>query len=284
MHYDFFMKTLLTKRVISTFMSPTLLAGYLAMIIPLTAGLLIDNLRRIKLAVFLVIAILFAACVMALTKSIGGFISLFAAILVFLAFTGKRKMEPTRTKARGFLGKILSVQNLIRDINGSVFGRECMKYIALSGLLILATATVITITARQGQFLDFSYPENSVIQRLNYWRSSLEIIKDNPIKGVGWGNFGAAYQKYMLPGATETRAAHNNYLQLWVELGVFGLIGFLWLAFLFIRKTPKTGLQIGLLSAGVAFLVYSLFDYGLFISQVAFHWWVILGLNASWRE
>ena len=65
--------------------------------------------------------------------------------------------------------------------------------------------------------------------RLNYWADSLKIIKVYPWTGTGLGNFNLTYARY----------AHNSYLQIWAEMGILGIIAFLWL----IITVLKSGLK-----------------------------------------
>jgi hypothetical protein len=73
---------------------------------------------------------------------------------------------------------------------------------------------------------------HSVIQRLEFWRISWEIVKDHPIFGVGTGDIVNAYKnKYeemnsVLPKEFRHRA-HNQYLAIFVTFGVIGLVWFI---------------------------------------------------------
>lgn len=68
-------------------------------------------------------------------------------------------------------------------------------------------------------------------ERLLLWKSSVEIIKDYPISGIGLGNFNDVYNKegYILKKARmpHLSSPHNIFLHLGVETGLIG-------AFLFI--------------------------------------------------
>jgi hypothetical protein len=55
------------------------------------------------------------------------------------------------------------------------------------------------------------------------------MAEDNLLAGVGLGNFGTVYPKYQYLGAGDVKPAHNDYLQVLAELGVPGLVAFLWL-------------------------------------------------------
>ncbi len=73
---------------------------------------------------------------------------------------------------------------------------------------------------------------HSVMQRLEFWRASAAIIRDNWLTGVGTGDVNNAFQEqYDKMGsqlASEFRwRAHNQFLAITVQFGVFGLAWFL---------------------------------------------------------
>jgi len=120
-------------------------------------------------------------------------------------------------------------------------------------------------------------------------RGAWGMIRENPFLGKGIGtfmdycarytnNFGALY-------------AHNCYLQIWAESGIFSLLCFLSLVgYVFYRsiksslRMPKSlnfFLLIGLSAGLLGFLVHSLFDTNLYSFQVSFLFWIILGLTVA---
>lgn len=77
--------------------------------------------------------------------------------------------------------------------------------------------------------------------RLQIWQSSLEIIKDHPLFGVGPGNFGEIYHKYQ-PASLEIHVscAHSNYLNIFIGWGIIGgLLLWGWHLFIFVRAIVK---------------------------------------------
>jgi len=62
--------------------------------------------------------------------------------------------------------------------------------------------------------------------RLIYWRDALKIIRDHPWTGTGLNTYAKTIKTYNVYRALY---AHNSYLQLTAELGLFGLLVFLWL-------------------------------------------------------
>jgi O-antigen ligase len=73
---------------------------------------------------------------------------------------------------------------------------------------------------------------HSVIQRLEFWKAAIGIIRENPALGVGTGDvknaFAVQYDKMNSPLAKEFRLrSHNQFLAITVALGLTGLIVFL---------------------------------------------------------
>ena len=119
-------------------------------------------------------------------------------------------------------------------------------------------------------------PSFSRTMRLNYWLDTLKIIAHAPLVGVGPGNF----------NLHESRFAHNSYLQIWAELGIITLIGFIWLISTMLRQlTSKTQkpyfdpFTAGLCATISVFLFHNMIDFSFFLPEVVFIWWVILGLS-----
>ena len=71
-----------------------------------------------------------------------------------------------------------------------------------------------------------------VWQRLEFWRASWGIIKDNMLTGVGTGDMNEAFQqqydkmKSRLSPDQRWRS-HNQFLSIFVGFGIFGLLWFL---------------------------------------------------------
>ncbi|MDO9255217.1 MAG: O-antigen ligase family protein [Bacteroidales bacterium] len=73
---------------------------------------------------------------------------------------------------------------------------------------------------------------SSMVQRFEYWRTSLLLIRQNPVWGVGTGDvpnaFKDQYQKMNTNLAEQYRGrSHNQYLSVTVAFGILGLIWFM---------------------------------------------------------
>lgn len=72
-------------------------------------------------------------------------------------------------------------------------------------------------------------PTNSMWIRWQYWRATGGMIADHWFAGVGPGNFGNWYPRYMDAGAPEVvKDPHCFWLALWSQWGLLGIVGFCW--------------------------------------------------------
>ena len=82
---------------------------------------------------------------------------------------------------------------------------------------IISRASTIRIDTQDG----------SINQRLRYYKQGINHFIANPIMGVGIGNwklFSIDYDKNEINGLVVPYHAHNDFIQLLVELGIFGLL------------------------------------------------------------
>ena len=152
--------------------------------------------------------------------------------------------------------------------------------------LILIISMVIVLESTGSTKLGFT---KSFKVRWEYWQASLFMIRDNPLRGYGLGNFGEIYARYKLPMAEETQMAHNNYLQVWVEMGAGGFLILLWLVLNFIRLgifsyhgDPEAHvLSQGLFWGSMAFFVHSFVDFDFYVPNLLFSAFFLIGVTAA---
>ena len=126
--------------------------------------------------------------------------------------------------------------------------------------------------------------EQSVSERFLMWKSAVHVIGDNPLMGVGLGNYEAAYQeKYILAEAKERFQGHthNVYLQFWAETGLPGLIlfcvlfGYI-LYWSWLRAKNFYGLII--FSSTLGLMLYGLTDYTISSFSAMRVYWLVFGI------
>ncbi len=247
-----------SNRIFSTFVYPNMFAGYIVMLFPIGLVMAISSKSLLKY-VFLIISALLLYCLF-LTKSIGGYFTIIFISVFFLIF---------------------------------YFLKEKKKLLVGSGLFILFSLILFLLLFKLGDL-----PHSSSFQdRLGYWQASLRMVKESPLLGSGPGTFGSRFARYKLPWTMETQHAHNNFLEIWVEMGIFGLLFFLWLWWNFFRvavrkiihphpnlppsrgRIEKGGLiLLGLSLAILAFLVHSFGDFDLYNPSLATITFFILAL------
>src|SRR5207249_1227032 len=80
--------------------------------------------------------------------------------------------------------------------------------------------------------------------RVDLWQSSLEMIRDHPLLGIGLDNFSYVYQQlYLREGAAaepNLSHPHNWIFDFWLSLGFLGLVAFVWLLLRFWRSSRGT--------------------------------------------
>jgi O-antigen ligase len=131
--------------------------------------------------------------------------------------------------------------------------------------------------------------DSSARNRLQLWRSGILLFKDKP---YGWGAFTSisVMERYM----GYTKAAHNIYVQILVELGVQGLIAFatfmgavyvaLWGVYRRAREEFLRDLALGLMAALTGALVSTFFVGTFFMIQVTGQFWLLAGAVLGARE
>ena len=169
------------------------------------------------------------------------------------------------------------------------------KYISFNkkvilGLVVGISVLFISFTNQSivNRFLSsFDFNEGSNTERIKNWDQGYKMFADNFLTGVGIGN----YSIYLYPTA-EYRTpiyAHNLYLDLGAEMGIFAL--FVWLALIGITiwqlfETGKrskdvfmSALSFGLIGSLVWFSVHSFFDTAIYSPTILAVFVIIISLS-----
>lgn len=167
------------------------------------------------------------------------------------------------------------------------FVRDVKRLLAIAALFILSATIFFSIYPEAVERIETVKKfdaEQSVSERFLMWRSALDMIGDNPMMGVGFGNFEQKYQReYIQPEARERWQghAHNTYLQLWAETGLIGLaiycsmFGYI-LVWSWRRRSSDYAAMIFFSTAG--FLMYSMTDYTYASYSAMRVYWFVFGL------
>ena len=139
---------------------------------------------------------------------------------------------------------------------------------------------------------------NETNPRIPAWINSIEMIKDNLVLGVGVGQWKSKYPLYqdkimkdiVSSDNTTLLDLHNDYLQMFANVGLIGFSFLLWFLFLIVRKTwillIDTGFDhrfqvLGLLLGMVGFAVVAMFSFPISVFLPPFLLMTYIGLIFS---
>jgi O-antigen ligase/Tfp pilus assembly protein PilF len=260
------------------------ISNYIALIFPLLfCFYLLEKIKKKKIIYFISLSFLYTTLIICQSRGIWISISLTLFFGVFLIFK-------------------FNFFNLFK---------ENKKWL----ILLLITFIIITLiystdnplnksalTVPQRAISTFDEKDPSINTRILMWKVTGLMIKDRPFLGGGIGSFKINYLDYQARFLrehpeydkywTNAKEAHNEYLQIGAEIGLFGLgiilIMILKLYNLFIiflkkeidnkRKLICWGLLLGITS----FLIHSLFTFPLHVPALGSAFFIILGLSAAY--
>ncbi len=163
----------------------------------------------------------------------------------------------------------------------------------LIGLVVVAIIVLALIPGVSDRFTDvFTGDDNSTNVRLVLWEGTLRLVADNWFFGVGLSGFPELYNNYREARHTELLLyPHNLFLNFWVEIGLVGLVAFVWLLISFFRKIKKAikikmdrAILFGVLAGMVVLLIHGFIDVPYFKNDLAILFFVLLGLFAVGYE
>ena len=124
---------------------------------------------------------------------------------------------------------IIFIQSLVAKKYKSVI----LILILIPGIFITAYQASPIFTIRVDSTISsiMNYSQNSTTalgHRITFWTNTLELIQENPIFGVGTGDFPDEYLKIHNQNSDiiGTTNPHNMYLLVQAQIGIFGLFSF----------------------------------------------------------
>lgn len=272
------------ERLVATFEYHSRIAKYISLLLPIAVCLFLwykDILSRLSLALL----VLLCSFSLILTMSRTSWI----AVLITMLFIG----FATQKKLWIFIGISMCVL-----------------------LVFVLPSKFITHAKTITQVNKFFTSQEILGERLLCWKASIAMIQDHPVLGIGPGkkNFRDAFQQYggkikeaekqlkketaseqpkeikikkknVVEGVEKLSTAHNILLHIWVEIGIVGLLAFLWLFVMVFYsaikswRSLKSGYEKALL-LGITASLISIFSHGLTDSfwkkpDALFLWYII---------
>lgn len=283
--FSFWRGNVARYRVFGFFGNPGYFAGYLILPLSLAISLFFASKDRNRKILFL-IGILAMGTTITLTFARSSYpvlgVSLIFIFALFLLSRGKKSIKENK--------KIFISLLVVIILAASIF--IIPNPLNKPGTAISQIKVRVSITRLTNIFFSG--------RRIAIWKFTWMMIKDHPIIGSGIGTFkynDLRYQaKFFEQGDNRSiypyglaEKAHNEYLQLWAELGTIGLAIFLWLIIAYFnygirylkreKDEQKQGIMIGLMGAVVAFLMDSIFWFPMHLSANVSLLWLFIGLT-----
>jgi len=239
---------------------------FLSLSFSIYASIFLKNIWRI----FSIITTIFSITFIALLASKGGWIAALLFILInftiiyfYLFF---RYSKETNKKLASWLKLSLIILPILLIGLGSITLQKTDSRI--TQLL----KNKIEQLSNKEVIVEGSKKQTTVQKRLFLWENTIKIIKDNPILGIGPGQWRIEYAKYgvdnfgeeVRSGAKHYQRPHNDFLWIAAETGIIGLSFFIlmYLIVLLVAaknmfdKTNKTNIRVLNLLAFSSLLVF----------------------------
>lgn len=240
----------LKVRVFSTLENPNLLAGFLVIIMAMLTGLGLCGWHKPVKRLCIITGVVLLGVCLVLTYSRGAWLSVLAVIGVF----------------------------------GLIYSRRIFWL-----LLIVPVVVLLGHDAVMERVLSILNPtDTSSTLRVALWESTLAMILDKPLLGIGWGAYWLVYPEYdffVQDAGTKIFHAHNTYLHLAAEIGIPGFLvfmaiacGHLRLAFRLLAETQGKwlyGLILGISAAIMGLAISGFTDHILFNIQMSMLFWLL---------
>ena len=245
-------------RVVSLFDNPNILAMYLVMVLPFAIYLMLNaELRKSRFLGFISTMSIFICII--LTWSRAAWLAIIVCILIFSIIYSKKTIK-----------HLLILTFLLPIISFFIPSSIVRRFTSIGSLA-----------------------DSSTAYRFYTWKGTLRCCKDSLWGGIGYGTtaYQEIYPQYAYAGMEAAEHSHSLYLQILIGMGIFGLIAFAVVIFLFLQmnfeyikkeanKRNKTAV-IACICAIISMLVFGLFDFIWYNYRVLFLFWAIIALGCA---
>ena len=166
-------------------------------------------------------------------RNIWGYISFILVFIILIIFW----ILQTKTVIIGFiLFFILNIVYLLIT-KSNVIGKIRLLILVISTLILISCITFISI--KYQNLIPDLFSGNTFKTRVLLWKNSVQMIKENSVFGVGAGNWQIYFPKFGLDkfgigdvvanGTMTYQRPHNDFLWIFCEMGIMGIMSYLFL-------------------------------------------------------
>ncbi|MGB7340213.1 MAG: O-antigen ligase family protein [Phototrophicaceae bacterium] len=210
---------------------------------------------------------------------------------LLIGISGLLMITVVLTQSVGAL--LIGVPAAITAVLIATYGKKALPILGLFALIgILVTLGLTQVSTRFASLLDLSTGTNFI--RIRVWESTLEILSDYPLTGLGLDQFLPVFSgEYVRPDAIadpDLSHPHNIVLDFWIRLGILG-VGWLILfmitfwrnavKILYMERNPqKRILLIGSIGAMTALIAHGMIDNSIYVNDLVYIFVLIVGIIA----
>lgn len=239
-----------SRRILGPYLSPNHAGLFMGRIIPITLALALFDPGLRRVAVAILVPLCLAQL---LTFSVGAWLGTGAGVLL-VVLLWNRKVA-----------------------------------LALGGGMAAILAAAVPLVSMERISSHFSLSSGTSFFRVQLWESSIRMIKDHPVFGVGMDNFLYQYRTgYISPEAVaepNLSHPHNLILNFWLQMGVLGVaaatwialaLGRVWLQLWHSEPNPwARALLAGFAGAMADMVAHGMVDNSYFLVDLAFLFWLL---------
>jgi O-antigen ligase len=194
--------------------------------------------------------------------------------------------------AQGRTGYLTLIAVIALLMGGWIYHHPKTRWVvAIAAAVMFAAATFspalqqrVTQTIQDYEAHKTQGASNAVGHRLVFWKTSIQIMRENPWFGAGTGAYRQEFLKRVSDPAFVAFGAynpHNQFLYFGTQLGLTGVAAYIVLLLTLWKSTDRLPNHRKILAQGVVLIltVYSIFDSPLFITEG--HFFVIL-IGSLW--
>ena len=243
-------------------------AGFLEMAAGLIGARIVSRTLKRERMVLYVCYLIVVCSGLILSASRGGYLSLTAVILFLALVSLTMRSDQSRTADGGKALQLRLPPALILLVVMS-FGAMFLT----SSDELLQRLSNVKDDMSMAELADERY------SRRELWQTTMQMVKDHPLLGVGLGAYQFAYTRYdQGSGVSRVEQSHNDYLQIIADTGVLGgLVMLAFLVLLFVRsfKALQTrdlvqrSITLGALAGCFGIAVHSFVEFNLQVTNNA---------------
>ncbi len=165
------------------------------------------------------------------------------------------------------------------------------KWVVIAAMLTMVLTVGIQI-ARPNTFttnefgkkiaLQSEEGRGSVDERVDFWKGSIQMIKERPLTGFGPDTFSYVFPHYQKQPLANSSHPHNMFLKHGTEFGLLSLLLYMILIgsvfFTAYRCKEKRDILFVLSTSLIAIIAHNTIDYNLNFTSTAILFWVFMGL------